>query len=716
MHYLAILNQVLQFLQQQHSQDRLPQESLALIARLTGWASVSLLSLIEDAGLRGEAVALRNDAIALRVEASAGPSSLPVDSTIKLSSAVADVIQRTKSTVCLAAPSPDDLGGPGMAGDVGLLVVPLKRGERVHLLLHIVGDQSEINCEEALSLAESLAGALALALQNSRLYTTLQYEVNERQLIEDRFWAATHKTETLYRVSRSLLAPRDLDAILPSVLNSIAGALRADRAVLLRCASDNPQTCTVLAGTTGSSTLPVPTVEGLMSGVLGDVIHEGWPLFLSQADVRSRMAQDTVFEDTPTAGGSIAIAPLFIHERTRGALVAMNRPDQRDFSQQDVDLLMATAAQIVAAMQYAQLFRAVAEERERLQSVVESSRDGVLLLGLDWRLLVVNKPALRLLGIVGAPEAWVDHSTWEVLRSLREHSPHVVKAAVEEMRRIRSGHDMPHEGEIKIGLRVVHWISLPVRGLVQPLGRLLVLRDVTEARLVDQFREDLTRTMVHDLRNPLTGIHAALNLLTRGASDVLSPGQRQILNIAHLSTQRMLKLVNAILDISRLETGQMPLSPSVFHLSEVMDELIALEKPLIEERQLNFINAVNANAPPVWADKELVERVLQNLLGNALKFTPNGGKVNVCAEVEPQVPDKLRISVVDSGPGIPPEIKRDLFTKFVVGPQAARGSGLGLAFCRMAVEAHGERIWVSETSESGTTFTFTLPLASITLV
>jgi signal transduction histidine kinase len=101
---------------------------------------------------------------------------------------------------------------------------------------------------------------------------------------------------------------------------------------------------------------------------------------------------------------------------------------------------------------------------------------------------------------------------------------------------------------------------------------------------------------------------------------------------------------------------------------------------------------------------------MQNVIGNALKFTPEGGSVSVSAEVSPDMPDKLRISVRDTGPGIPFEIRDRLFQKFVTGGQVKRGSGLGLAFCRMALEAHGERIWVLDTSEQGTTVALTLPL------
>jgi signal transduction histidine kinase len=119
---------------------------------------------------------------------------------------------------------------------------------------------------------------------------------------------------------------------------------------------------------------------------------------------------------------------------------------------------------------------------------------------------------------------------------------------------------------------------------------------------------------------------------------------------------------------------------------------------------------VPPDLPPAWADSTMIERVLQNLIGNAIKFTPAGGAVRVSARVDTSEPSTLLVLVSDTGAGIPPEIQGRLFQRFVTGQQEGRGNGLGLAFCKMVMEAHGERIWVESTSESGTTFAFTLPL------
>jgi signal transduction histidine kinase len=234
-------------------------------------------------------------------------------------------------------------------------------------------------------------------------------------------------------------------------------------------------------------------------------------------------------------------------------------------------------------------------------------------------------------------------------------------------------------------------------------------------------REDLTHTMVHDLRNPLTGISTALQLLDSKLVDVITPAQHRLFEIANNSTQKMVDLVNSILDLSRLEKGKMPLDCAPVLLPDLLEETLRLQSPLYSAKHLHLESDVSPTLPLAWVDAEIVERVLQNIIGNAIKFTPAGGTIQVRATEHvaalatggnPADPpcSHVRISVTDSGPGVPPDLRDKLFDKFVVGEQAERGSGLGLAFCKLAVEAHGGEIWVESEPDKGATFNFTLPV------
>jgi signal transduction histidine kinase len=307
----------------------------------------------------------------------------------------------------------------------------------------------------------------------------------------------------------------------------------------------------------------------------------------------------------------------------------------------------------------------------------------------------------------------VDRPVREGLSVLRRQAPQAVRAAVAEIRRVQVGDEPPGEGEFEVGPRTVHWLNLPVMSGAVPLGRLVVLHDVTEERLLERMRDDLTHTMVHDLRNPLTSISASLSFLEALLGEDLPPTQSSILEIAQSSTQMMLDLVNAILDISRLESGRMPLERAEVAVGDIIAATIAAQLPMALEKDLELERDVSSDLSAAWVDAKLVERVLQNLVGNAVKFTPGGGVVRVTAQVDnTEKHPRILVAVSDTGSGISPQIRDRLFQKFVTGRQEGRGSGLGLAFCRMAIEAHDEQIWVESTPGEGTTFFFTLPVAT----
>ncbi len=235
-----------------------------------------------------------------------------------------------------------------------------------------------------------------------------------------------------------------------------------------------------------------------------------------------------------------------------------------------------------------------------------------------------------------------------------------------------------------------------------------VKEDITERRQLEKLRDDLIHTMVHDLRNPLSGILTSLQLVERYSVAALPEKSTELLQIARHSSERMLDLVNAILDINRLESGEMPLNYTSVALTEVLREVLQYQSPLIAEKNLQLRNMLTPALPPVRGDRRLIGRVLQNLVGNAIKFTPARGAIRITATADD---NWMEVAVSNTGPGIDPDIKPRLFQKFVSGAAEGRGSGLGLAFCRLVVETHGGQISAESEPEQETIFRFTLPLA-----
>lgn len=238
-----------------------------------------------------------------------------------------------------------------------------------------------------------------------------------------------------------------------------------------------------------------------------------------------------------------------------------------------------------------------------------------------------------------------------------------------------------------------------------------VKEDITRQRELEKLRDDLIHTMVHDLRNPLTGILISMQLLNKREAPNLQKSSQELINIAASSGEHMLNLVNSILDISRLENGQMPIHSEPITIPEIVTEILHYQTTLITTKELQVKVDLAPSLPQLWGDRNLTKRIIQNLVGNSIKFTPSQGTIRLTATQARHDPDWIEISIGNNGPTIEPELKNRLFQKFVTGSHEARGSGLGLAFCKLAVEAHGGRIEVESEEGQETTFHFTLPAA-----
>lgn len=418
----------------------------------------------------------------------------------------------------------------------------------------------------------------------------------------------------------------------------------------------------------------------------------------------ARLAVDTLQGE---AFPSVLLTPL----RSDPPRLILFASDQKDAFAGDARLLATSLSTVITlVLRNAQLYESVSTEQQRLTALVQASQDGIILISNEGDVLVMSQTAADYLDL-GDGAAWVSRALSELLRVLRDYAPEAVRATLAELRRMRQGDRQAGAGEYPLKGRIIHWDNLAVQDGARSLGRLLILHDVTEDRRIARMREDLTHTMVHDLRNPLASIHSSLWLLNRQLQHTVPANYRSLLEIAQHSTAQLLELVNAILDISRLESGRMPLTMDRFAVPELAANVIHLQSPLAQEKDILLTNTIPEELPPVWGDARLIGRVLQNLVGNALKFTPPGGAVQLTGSHLNDA-GKVQIAVSDTGPGIPLEIREQIFQKFVTGLQAGHGSGLGLAFCKMVLDAHHEQLWVESEPGHGATFAFTLAVES----
>jgi signal transduction histidine kinase len=329
--------------------------------------------------------------------------------------------------------------------------------------------------------------------------------------------------------------------------------------------------------------------------------------------------------------------------------------------------------------------------------------DPVVVLDLDDRVIDLNPSARRLLGLgdgaIGRP------------------APPVIRQAQAAFDAVQgNGAERP---AVPIGgAEPRRWYRVEISPLRdadgRPLGRVALFVDVTHERELAQLRSDLTHMLIHDLSNPLSAMQMALELVEPtevGPNQPLVVGReaREAVAIIRRSNERAQRLVSGLLDVSRLESGSMDVEPEAVNAYILMEEVRRELLPWAEENKLALRLEPAPNLPDVRADYELLDRVLRNLVGNAIKYTPAGGTVTLRAEAEPPY---VRFTVQDDGPGLPPEVQQRLFQKFVRGTGKGHGHGLGLAFCKLAVEAMGGRIWAESQLGAGTAFHFTLPAES----
>jgi signal transduction histidine kinase len=234
-----------------------------------------------------------------------------------------------------------------------------------------------------------------------------------------------------------------------------------------------------------------------------------------------------------------------------------------------------------------------------------------------------------------------------------------------------------------------------------------------QLRDLNQLKTQFLSNVSHELRTPLTSIQGSADNLLDGIVGELSPPQREYVDLIRASTHRLMPFVDDLLDLSRMENGRLVLALQSFQVGQVLEGTIKSLQPLASERQVTLHLEPAPGGLIVRADSDRLSQVVTNLVENALKFTPAGGRVTITAARAD--PESIRISVTDNGPGIPEAEQQRIFEKFyqVQGkPQPGRGgAGLGLSIARGIVEAHGGAIGVESKPGHGSTFWFTLPLA-----
>lgn len=397
-------------------------------------------------------------------------------------------------------------------------------------------------------------------------------------------------------------------------------------------------------------------------------------------------------------------------------LIELESSKEGSFGPSEESLVGQLAIQAAIALQNANLFADVSYGRDRLSAIINTVKEGIILVDTDGRILLVNEPILNYTGVA------YNEFSHKNLSDLPAQALEVLNYTKEQALELQSAYQIREipaiqKTEYKVQRAAAHPMMLeretsPVYGAEgHAIGWMIVLRDKTEEYEVAQARDIITQTLVHDLRSPMSAVVGAIDLIEStlvedNRDDII----RQAIRVAHSGANRVLSLVETLLEISRLESSQLELVYTPITIPHLVQELLPDFVLLANESGLYLQNQVPGDLPTVMADVEKLKRVLTNLLDNAVKFTPAGGCIRISAA---ETQGFVVLNVADSGPGIPEEYREKIFDRFFQVPErrsSRRGSGLGLAFCKLAIEAHQGRIWVEPEPAGGSLFSICLPI------
>jgi signal transduction histidine kinase len=524
----------------------------------------------------------------------------------------------------------------------------------------------------------------------------------ERSEAEQR--ALAREQAALRRVAVAVASGAEPEAIFAEVAREVAGLLRAEGGRVVRFAPDGRSAVVV-----GAWRAP-----GLPDVAAGTIV----PLDGGGALSSVRRTGHGARVDLPGTGDdpmrSRVAAPIRVGSALWGAIGAATsgeaglRPDAEDRLSRFAELVGLAIANADAADERR---RAEAEVRRQAlitHAVVEAAPVGIALVDQHGQVALANPMMGEWEELRGAPDGRNVYEKALAVARLTE-DPAAYRAGIEALVADPKRRAVDRYTLIASGRSFERYAAPVTDGGGELIGRLLVLREVTLEDRTRRATDEFIALASHELRTPLTSVMGFLELLVDEDADPLTPGQRHFLGVIERNGERLQRLVGDLMVVARGDAGRLGLEKGDVDLGEVAAECVAGVAPLAAERGLDL--AVRHEALPVTGDRARLAQVIDNLLSNALKFTPPGGRIRVRAEIDG---DEALVEVADDGPGIGPDDQPRLFERFfrteAAVVNAVQGTGLGLAIAKMMVEAHGGAIAVESAEGAGATFRVRLPL------
>ena len=351
------------------------------------------------------------------------------------------------------------------------------------------------------------------------------------------------------------------------------------------------------------------------------------------------------------------------------------------------------------------------EEEKKMTAIVNSIAEGLILVDSSSRVLHINPAAERLLNLSADS---IDKDITEIIQN--DELIHIFKEDQRQILQHKPTDQIPSRDDTlarydeKLVLRIVASPFLDENGLI--LGTVYLFDDITREKEIDQMKSDFISLVSHELRTPLTSIIGFVSFILDGKAGAINDRQRNSLARVQRQSKRLAALISDLLDISRIESGRIQMDRAPISLLDIVTQRLEEIRPQADEKSIQLQLTAPESVPDILGDEARMGQVFTNLIGNAIKFTPNNGEVSVKVEADGNL---LHVEVIDTGSGIPPEERQKVFDKFYqlsdISTRQQGGSGLGLSITKSIVEAHGGKLWIDDGNQGkGSNFQFVVPL------
>lgn len=590
---------------------------------------------------------------------------------------------------------------------------------------------------------KSAASQVAIALENARLYGEVrQFNAVLTQRVEERtreLQIERDMLETLYEIAVEVSSTLDRDTLLENSLTALARLVGVEHGSIMLVEADTGHL--VDRAVLGAQNQLGFTRFPMGQGIVGWVAQQKKPAVVADVSQDPRWVPLPEGEVARKKLGSMIAVPLVMQHDTMGVLL-LSHDDVGYFREEHLRLLTASAGQIALGIHNALLYNEIEQQlmhrgemlRRQEEAVTQSTAilqslsDGVIVCNAEGGVLAVNPAIERILE--RSMEELVLWNLPDLLKRLLGRR--AIDVPVEDLlaRPLNDRHEpRSFSTTFQISTRVVSVTLDPVLTSKEALmGAVAVFRDITREVESDRLKTEFIGTVSHELRTPMTSIKGFTQLLAMGSLGPVNDTQKEFLNIIQTNAERMISIINDLLDITKIETGSVELEMRSLHLAESLSNVMMELQPNILARSHEVAINIPPGLPLVRADAKRFNQILFNLVSNAIKYTPLGGKITMTSrdvgiEVVPENQQEglkpgaryVQIDIADTGVGIPPEEHERIFDRFYRTENPlkveAGGTGLGLSLVRPLVELFGGRIWVRSASGEGSTFSFIIPAA-----